>query len=248
MHFPIRLPNVFQLLLSLLVSSTPWWAHADLPAPPPFAGLDDATVLMATEQGEHLTLWLVERRHGEIEPVLTTQDGQLLIEGPVTRSDGLRLDERAASAARGATILDAAHKLNQAYVGPRGAPQAYVFYDPMCGGCESAIEMLLAAGYGVRVVPIAVLGSDSQELGARLLASPSPLRLIRRYGAGEYPTVTGPSMLDESLLDAVRQNTHRLLERGAYDAMLVIVIAPDGLPLVLGAYPNLDHPALAAPN
>ena len=129
--------------------------------------------------------------------------------------------------------------------GPTGTPALYVFMDPQCHYCHdlyvSLRDQFLPAGkFQLRVIPVAILGSESVDEAKRILSADDPAKAwdaVENGSTGTLPTTIKPEA--NTTLDA----NHRIMgEWKLAGTPAAVYRGKDGrVKLIYGAPPNVQQ-------
>jgi thiol:disulfide interchange protein DsbG len=214
-------------------------------------------VLSSFKAAGGLDGWVVkDANSGKDVVVYTTQDGQVLVAGLVLDKTGKNLSSDYAEKYLPKTDYTAAltefHDKSAHFdLGKETAKaEITVVYDPNCPYCHAVHKITgpaVAAGdLKVRVVPVAILGRDSPEKAAGLLAATDHAAAIQAttYGLGQVQKSTDPKLAAQ-----VVANTELMRKYGFNGTPVVLyqytkdgqttVVASNGVPNIKEMFERL---------
>ena len=192
--------------------------------------------------------WVVQdTSSGKNVVVYTTADGEVLLAGMALDKTGRNLTNVYAEQHVPATDYSPAFKAftsdaASVVVGnAKAKAEITVLFDANCGYCKLMSKLVapsVAAGeLRVRYVPVAILGGDSPEKGAGLLASKNPDDYIAADANGSDLETSN----DKALLAKVQKNTELMKKYGFNGTPVVLYKSGKGNDETLNVSPGLPE-------
>lgn len=219
------------------------------------------TVLNAFDAAGGLKGWIVkDANSGKDVVVYTTQDGQVLVAGLVLDKTGRNLSSEYAEQylpkADYSKALAEFHDKSASF--DVGSPDAKavitVVYDPNCPYCHAVHKIVMPAVQAghlrMRLVPVAILGRDSPEKAAGLLAAVDHTAALNATTSG-LGTIQRSS--DPKFASQVSANTELMRKYGFNGTPVVLyqytkdgettVVASNGVPDIAELFSRMGVPA-----